>query len=1029
MNKYIKFVLFFVAAFCQLPIYAQSGLTASGMIMSGNGESQIGVTIVVKENPSKGTVSDLDGHFKITGLQANQTLIFSLVGYDRMEIQVAKSDEKMRIVMKERVNELEAAVVVGHSTQRKISVTGAITNVDVKELKAPASSISNMLGGRIPGIISQLKSGEPGKDFSQFWIRGISTFGAGSGALILIDGVSGDLNTLDPEDIESFSILKDASATAVYGVRGANGVVLVTTKKGVAGKLSVSFKANAGISYSPRMPNYVDANTYASLANEASMSRGFDPIYNSVDLALFKSGLDPDLHPNVNWRNTILKDATWNQQYHIGISGGAQIARYYMSLGVMNKDALFKQDQGINPYSTNVAYKQYNFRANVDVNLTKTSILTLGLEDIMVNQNYPGFGNSSQALWDAQANITPVTTPIVFSTGQLPAYGPNNDQINPYVLLNYSGFKKFYQNTTKLNLQFQQDLSMITKGLNFTALFNMNNNSEMTTSRTKTPALYYARTRKRDGTLALEKRRESSDPFFSVDTYVDRKFYFEAHANYERLFNKKHRVTGLAHYYMEDFISSYDRSIPWAPKPLTDLTAIPKRYMGFSGRATYSYNDTYMIEGNIGYTGSEAFEKGKKFGVFPAVSLGWVPTQYKMVQEKLPFLDFLKFRGSYGVVGNDRMDTRFPYLTLMGSTGSGLWNSGSGYTETQVGSNNLRWETATKANFGIDAKFLKNKFDFAVDFFQDIRSGIYQQRASIPEEMGLVTLPFANVGKMKSWGIDGHLSFTQKINKDAYFVLRANLTQSKNEVLEYEEAIVRYPYQSTVGYQFGINRGLIALGLFKDEADVKNSPRQVFTNEVLPGDIKYKDVNGDGVIDDYDQVPLNYSDVPQIQYGFATEFNWKNWNLSVLFEGVSRIKYFSAGTGFYPFADKQVGNVLDIVAADHWTPREISGSAATENPDARFPRLTYGYNGNNNRKSTFWLTDGSYLRLKNVQISYQLKSAFLKKAGIKSSTFSIIGENLHVWDKVKIFDPAQANQNGAAYPLQRVVTLQMNLNF
>ena len=357
MNKYIKFVLFFVAAFCQLPIYAQSGLTASGMIMSGNGESQIGVTIVVKENPSKGTVSDLDGHFKITGLQANQTLVFSLVGYDRMEIKVAKSDEKMRIVMKERVNELEAAVVVGHSTQRKISVTGAITNVDVKDLKAPATSISNMLGGRIPGIISQLKSGEPGKDNADFWIRGISTFGAGSSALVLIDGVEGNINTLDPEDIESFSILKDASATAVYGVRGANGVVLVTTKKGVAGKLSVNVKVNAGMSYSPRMPNYVDANTYASLANEASMSRGGDPIYNSVDLALFKSGLDPDLHPNVDWRNAILKDATWNQQYHIGISGGAQVARYYMSLGVMNKDALFKQDQGVNKYSTNVAYK------------------------------------------------------------------------------------------------------------------------------------------------------------------------------------------------------------------------------------------------------------------------------------------------------------------------------------------------------------------------------------------------------------------------------------------------------------------------------------------------------------------------------------------------------------------------------------------------------------------------------------------------------------------------------------------------
>lgn len=1022
MNKYIKFVLFFVAVFCQLPMYAQSGLTAGGIVMSENGETQIGVTVVVKENPGKGAVSDLDGHFKLTDLQANQTLVFSLVGYDRIEIKVAKSDEKMRIVMKERVNELEEAVVVGHSRQRKISVTGAITNVDVKDLKAPATSITNMLGGMVPGIIANQASGEPGKDFSQFWIRGISTFGAGSSALVLIDGVEGNLNTVDTEDIESFSILKDASATAVYGTRGANGVVLVTTKKGVAGKLSVSLKANYGVTWSPRMPNYVDGNTYASLANEASMSRGGDPVYSAVDLALFKNGLDPDLHPDVNWRDVILKNASSKQQYHLSLSGGAQVARYYISLGVLNQEALFKQDQGINKYSTNVNYKQYNFRANVDVNLTKTSILTLGLEDIMVTQNYPGYGNDSQSLWDAQANLTPVTVPLVYTSGQLPAYGPNNDQISPYVLLNYSGFRKYYNNTTKLNLQFQQDLSMITKGLNFTALFNMNANSSLTTTRTKTPALYYALTRKRDGSLALEKKRDSSEPNFYPSTTVDRKYYAEAHLNYERVFNKVHRVTGLAHYYMEDYVSSTN---------YTDITAIPKRYMGFSSRFAYAYNDTYFVEGNLGYTGSEAFEKGKKFGFFPAVSAGWVPTQYKFTQDNFGFIDFLKFKGSYGQVGNDKMDNnkRFPYLTLMGLTGSGVWENGLGYSETQVGSSNLRWETSTKTNFGIEAKFFKNKVDMAIDFFKDVRSGIYQQRASTPEEMGLVTLPFANVGKMKSWGLDGHISFTQTINKDAYFVLRANLTQSKNEIIEFEESIVRYPYLSSVGYQWGVNRGLIALGLFKDEADVKNSPKQTFTNVVLPGDIKYKDVNGDGIVNDYDKVPLDYSSTPQIQYGFATEFNYKQWNLSILFEGVSRVKYFSGGTGYYPFAGREVGNILDIVAADRWTSRDISGTAATENPNAKFPRLTYGGNANNNRASTYWLNDASYLRLKNVQLSYRMDGAIMKKVGITSTTFSIIGENLHVWDKVKIVDPEQASSNGARYPKQRIITLQMNMQF
>jgi TonB-linked SusC/RagA family outer membrane protein len=1022
MNKYFISILFLVAIFFQSPVYAQSDLSVGGLVMSETGEELIGVTVTVKEISGKGTITDGDGRFKLTDLQSGQTLVFSYIGYETIEAKVTKTDERMRIVMKEEVSSLDELVVVGHSTQRKASVVGAIANVEVKDLKVPGTSVANMLGARVPGIIAVTRSGEPGKDFSEFWIRGISTFGAGSGALVLIDGVEGDINTLDPEDIESFSILKDASATAVYGVRGANGVVLVTTKRGRAGKLSVNFKANTSYSYSPRMPKYVDANQYALLANEAAMSRGMDPIYNDVDLALFENGMDPDLHPNVNWRDVILKDYSTNQQVHLSASGGGQVARYYMSLGVLNKDAIFKQDKGINKYNTNVGYKQYNFRANIDMNLTPTTIMSLGLENVIVNQNYPGFGNDSQALWNAQANITPTTVPIIFSSGELPAYGDNNDQISPYVLLNYSGFRKYYRNTNNLNVQFQQDLSMITKGLTFTALFNTNSNSEMWSNRTKTPALYYARKRNRDGSLALEKKVDAVDPDYSVTTEINRKYYFEAHANYERLFNKNHRVTGLAHFYMEDYISSLNKD---------DLNAIPKRYIGFSGRATYSFKDTYMLEGNIGYTGSEAFENGKKFGIFPAISLGWLPTQYDFVKNTIPFINYLKFRGSYGIVGNDRMNVRFPYLTLMGPSGNSLWNSGQGYTETQVGSSNLRWETATKTNFGIDMKFFKNRFDMSVDFFKDIRSGIYQQRASIPEEMGLVTLPFANVGKMKSWGMDGHVAYTQPINKNSYFVLRANLTQSKNEVLEYEEAIVRYPYQSTVGYQWDITRGLIALGLFKDEEDVKNSPRQTWESVVLPGDIKYKDVNGDGVIDDYDVVPLNYSAMPQIQYGFAAEFNWKNWNISALFEGVSRVKYFSGGDGFFPFTGKEIGNVLDIVAeqSNRWTSAELSGDPSTENPDARFPRLSYGGNSNNNRNSTFWLNEGRYLRLKNVQISYQTTANFLTKVGIKRATFSLIGDNLHVWDKVKIFDPAQAAKNGAAYPLQRIYTVQMNLKF
>ena len=1020
-----KLLIIILALFCPfVSAMAQSDLTAAGLVMTENGEAIIGATVSIKEVPGKGVVSDLDGHFKVEGIKANQTLQVTYIGYKTYKMKVTKTDERMRIILKEDIGNMDEVVVVGQGTQRKISVTGAITNVEAKDLHVPATSVSNMLGGRVPGIISVTRSGEPGNDYSQFWIRGISTFGANSSALVLIDGIEGDLNKLDPEDIESFSILKDASATAVYGTRGANGVVLVTTRRGKAGKLKIDGKVNMNYSYSPRMPEYVNAYEYATLANEAAVSRGLDPIFNGVDMTLFKNGMDPDLHPDVDWHNVILKNHTWYQQAHFSASGGGQVARYYISLGMLNKDGIFKQDARIKDKDTNVKFRQYNFRANVDVNLTRTSILTLGLETTIQDRNYPGYGDNSDALWQACSTLTPVTVPLVYSTHQYPAYGADNNKISPYVLLNLTGYRQYYGNNTKLNLAYNKDLSIITKGLSTTLLFNFDSNSSLSEERTKWPALYYATQRKRNGDLDLIKVKDYQSQQYSNSKFVDRKFYFEAHINYDHIFNKDHRVGGLIHYYMSDYKSSDNTTL---------LTAIPKRYIGLSSRLTYSFRDTYFIEGNLGYTGSEAFENGHKFGLFPAISGGWIPTQYGLVKKVVPWLSYLKFRLSYGEVGNDQISgVRFPYLSLMGSGNSGPWNSGTGITEVQVGSNHLRWEKAVKRNFGIDAKLFNERIDLSVDFYKDVRSGIYQQRASIPAEMGLASLPYANVGKMKSWGIDGHISYTQQLNKDAGFTLRANLTQSKNKVLQYEETLKSYPYQYTAGYTWGIQRGLIALGLFKDEAEIRNSPRQTFSSEVLPGDIKYKDVNGDGVINWDDMVPLKYSSVPQIQYGLATEFYCKNWTFSVLFSGVSRMSYYAGGSGYVPFESRETGNILKIVAdqKNRWTSAEFSGNPATENPNAKFPRLSYGSNANSTVNSTFWLRNGSYLRLQNVQITYTFNKKWLKKLYMSGLSVSLIGENLHLWDHGdKIFDPTQASGNGAAYPLQRVYTLQLNVSF
>ena len=1026
----IRYIILFLAALLApwMTVGAQETLTASGLVMDETGEALIGVNISVKENPSQGTITDVDGHFKLTGIRRGNTLVVSYVGYETQNIKMTKNDQRMRIVLAESTTLVDEVVVTASGkVQKKINVTGAITSVDVATLKTPATSVSNMLGGRVPGIISVTRSGEPGNDFSEFWIRGISTFGAGQGALVLIDGIEGDLNLLDPEDIESFSILKDASSTAVYGVRGANGVVLVTTKKGKAGKLNLNVKVNAGLSYSPRMPEYVNAATYAELANEASTTRGGVPIYTDVDLALFRNHMDPDLHPDVNWRDVILRDYTWNQQYFLSASGGGEVARYYVSAGFTTKDALFKQDKAVNRYDTNVKYNKFNFRANVDVNLTPTTTLSLNEETVIINQNYPGYGNDSKLLWQAQANLTPVTVPLMYTTGQAPGYGTDRTTISPYVLLNMTGYQNSYSNNNKITLTLTQDLKAITPGLSVMGLFNYDGNSNLVQTRGKMPAIYYANGRKRNGELDLEKVQESVEPYFSRSTYADRKYYFEFRVNYDRVFNQVHRVGGLITAYWSDYSTANWTAL---------LTAIPKRYNSYASRFSYSYNDTYMVEFNMGYTGSEAFEKGKKFGWFPAVSLGWSPTQYKWYQDRNFFVNYLKFRASYGIVGNDRLtwddSVRFPYLTLVGSSGSGIWNNGTGLTETQVGSSNLRWEKAKKYNFGIDARFFHERFELTMDFFKDIRSGIYQQRQSVPEEVGMVSLPWANVGEMKSWGADGHISYTQPFGRgnDKYLVVRANYTQSMNEITHYEEDIKRYPYQSAVGYQNGINRGLIALGLFKDETDIQNSPRQDF-GTYMPGDIKYKDVNGDGVVNSDDVVPLKYSYVPQIQYGFATEFNWKNFNVSVLFEGVSRVTYFRGGNMYQPFSGSKTGNVITDFAdpANRWISREISGTAATENPNAKYPRLYYGGSGNNSQNSTFWLADGSYLRLKNVQISYTLKNDFFAKFGLQKAVISVIGDNLAVWSKEKILDPSQAGDNGTAYPLQRVYTLQLNLTF
>ncbi|MDR1882654.1 MAG: TonB-dependent receptor [Prevotella sp.] len=1023
----MKYILLLLAIGLSFTAYTQEAtIKVAGVVMDENGETLPGATVNVKST-TIATVTSPDGVFVLDKVPPGATVVFSYLGYKPLEIRYTTTKERERITLTSDINEMDEVIIAARGAQRKISIVGAITSVEVRDLQVSTSSVTNMLGARVPGIISVTRSGEPGNDFSEFWVRGIATFGASQSALVLIDGIEGNLNDLDPADIESFSILKDASATAVYGTRGANGVVVVTTKRGKAGKLQVNFKANSTYSYSPRMPEYADAYQYAALANEARVVRGNSAVYSPTELELFRTGLDPDLYPNVNWADVILKDHAWNSQYHLSLSGGGENARYYVSLGALNNEALFKQDED-SPYKANVDYYKYNFRSNVDASVTRTTTLSLNVETVFVSQNAPGFGDDNNALWQAQANLPPTIVPVRYSNGMLPSYGSNADQMSPYVQLNYTGYKAIERYSAKTNLTLKQDLGMLVEGLSVQGLFSLSTNGTHTIINSATPELHFADPktgRYTNGDLRTERRVSSVDMTSVQTSASDRQYYFEAQANYNRIFKDDHRITGLFHFYRQE-----SKNSGWGN---TMFDVIPRRYQAYSGRGTYSFADTYLIEGNIGYTGSENFDKDHRYGLFPSIALGWIPSQYEFLKKGLPFINYLKFRGSYGQVGNDRLEAvRFPYLTVVGGGSTGIWG-GSGLTETQVGAVNMEWETTTKFDLGIDGKLFNNRIDFTVDFYRNKTTGIFQKRESIPLESGMnVTLPYANIGSMTSWGIDGNASFTQSIIKDMYFTLRGNFTLARNEVDYWEQAGINYPYQSYSGIPYGIMRGLIAEGLFKDETDIISSPKQTYMENVLPGDIKYKDVNGDGVVNDDDIVPLSFSNIPQIQYGLAFEFNYKRFRINALFEGVKDVEYFLGGNGYYPFAGESTGNVLSIVAeqANRWTPASYSGTLATENSNARFPRLTYGTNANNNRNSTFWIADGSYVRLKNVELAYSLPQKWLSKLKVaESATLSAIGENLHVWDTMKLWDPAQASDNGAVYPLQRKYTIQLIVTF
>ena len=1036
--KKIASIISVLMSLCVVMAFGQErNLVISGTVYDAALNDPLpGVSIFIKNAPGVGTTTDANGKFTIRAAR-NEIIVFQMIGMATVEKLVTQPESDVRVDLKEDTQLLDEVVVTGLTAQKKVSIVGAITSVNVDELKTPATSLNNMLGGRVAGIMTSMISGEPGKNISNFWIRGIGTFGANSGALVLIDGLEGRLQDVDPDDVQSFQILKDAAATAVYGVRGANGVVIVTTKRGHSGKLKIQARGTLQVNQLKRLPEYLNAYDYAKLANEARALSGENDIYTRLDLDVIQSGLDPDIYPNVDWMNEIMKKTSLQHRYYMSAQGGGDVAQYFVSLGAKFENAAYNQADV--KFKKPVNYNQITYRTNIDMNLTPKTKLYFGTEGSIIKHTLPGMENTN-SLWNSVRMLTPVMFPVTYSDGTLPTYG-TQDYSSPYARLNYMGYRNNDENQSKLTLKLSQEIGGAFKGLTLSAQVLSELQTFITEGRYLNPNMYRATGRDAQGNLIKSLRIRESTVFFFKGSNHWRKYYWESKADWNRTFGK-HDVGALLYYYMEDVQDGR-----WGLDEL-GINSIPARRQNVSGRLSYGFDNTYFIDANFGYTGSSQFKKGERFGFFPSLALGWVPTGYKWVQENLPWISFFKIRGSYGLAGNDQItDTRFPYLTLIdnlagiywGPRGSGI----SGITERLIGADNLKWEIAKKANLGIDMNFMNDKLKIVADVFRDQRDNIFMTRVTLPDYLGLINLPYSNVGKMHSYGSDGNIEYNHNINKDMGFTVRANYTFSQNMIDYYEENKLPYDYLSVTGKPYGIIRGYISEGLFKDKEEIETSPDQSTFGRIRPGDIKYRDVNGDGRINEDDRVPLSYGNqVPRMMYGAGGDFRYKDFTVAILFRGATKVEYYRSGIDIYqfgpngpgwiPFYNGDLGNVIKLVnnPKNRWTPAWYSGDPTTENPNAEFPRLSYGNNNNNSQLSTFWKRDGSYIRLQEVSLRYKLKDRnWIKALGLSSIDIEFVTNNVFTIDKVKYFDPEQAHYNGGAYPIPTSYTFQLYLNF
>lgn len=1020
MNNKFKYLLIsLLLAVNILSLSAQSQRQITGRVMDQNGELLIGVN-VLEVGTLNGAVTDINGTYTITITSANPSLKFTYVGFLEETVRVGASGI-LDVSMREDIEALDEVVVIGYGTQSKATLTGSVSQVSTEVIERVASpTLSTTLGGMLPGMITRQASGEPGYDGAELLIRGIGTFAGNRQPLVLVDGIERDINIVNSQEIESFTILKDASATAVYGVRGANGVILINTKRGKIGKPKVTLRTEFANLHGMRFPDYINGYEFASLMNEA-VAHGTGSTANlpwsEADLLNFQSGADPYSYPSVDWTDEVLKRNAFQTINNLSISGGNEIVRYFVNVGYTMQDGLYKRDPQYK-YNTNAMSSRYNFRSNVDVNLTDNLVADLGLGGIIEDRTYPGHG--APMIFNSMKKISPINFPKQNPDGS-PGGGVSYLQDNPWALSTQSGYDKQFRNTLQGTFGLRWDLSkLVTEGLSVSGKFSYDfYYFNSTIRRIDYEVKQYLGKNEATGEDMYNVVRPQGDMGYSThQDPVNRSYYYEFAANYEKRINNS-KISGLFLFNRNDHTHLSAGS---------SIYNLPYRRQGWAGRATYDYDNRYLIEFNFGYNGSENFPEGSKYGFFPSGSVGWVPTNESFWN--LDFVNHLKFRVSYGLVGNDQIGgDRFLFLSSINKNVNGYFYGLSqqhvqGWTEDKIGVSNVTWETATKFDLGLDLELFNGKVSLQADYFNEDRDGILLRRGVVPNITGMTSnqIPWINIGIVKNSGFDGRLEIRNTTSYGLYYSTFANVTLAKNKIIENDSPIPKHEYQNTRGKRIDQPFGLLAIGFFESQEEINNSPRQNFMAVVRPGDIKYRDVNGDGVIDDFDRVAIGYARTPELMYGFGGTVAYKGIDMTMNFTGAARTSTFLDMEGMYPFQLEYPNyNILHEYYDNRW----VSGR---DNSDAKYPAVINGNNPNNFRTNTMYLKNASYLRLKVAEIGYNFPEQIAQSLSIEGLRLFVNGTDLLTFDKLKVVDP-ESNYGTGGYPRQRVINFGAQINF